>query len=135
MVILSLEASGGEELVPYKLVRALIVIESGGNDNAVGDKHLAEKAYGCLQIRKPCLEDVNTRFRTLHKPVDCLGNRKLSVWVLKSYMSMYATPKRIGRNPTLEDMARIWNGGPGGWRNPRTEGYWRKVLRELEKQG
>lgn len=119
--------------VPDKLIAALMRVESGGRDNAIGDRHLAEKAYGCLQVRKPCIEDVNGRFGKSYRPEDCLGNRALSVWVCKRYIALYATPKRLGRAPNEEEMARIWNGGPNGWKNPKTEKYWHKVRRELER--
>jgi len=133
VAVVPLARAGGGVVVPEKLVRALIVVESAGNNNAIGDRHLAEKAYGCLQIRQPCLTDVNGRFGKSYRPEDCLGNRALSVWVCKSYIALYATPKRLGRMPTAENMARIWNGGPNGWKNPRTDKYWHKVLREIQR--
>jgi len=46
-------------------------------------------------------------------------------------MSIYATEEKIGREPTDEDRARIWNGGPMGWRNKATIGYWNKVKKHL----
>ena len=49
-------------------------------------------------------------------------------------MSHYATQSRLGRNATNEDIARIHNGGPNGWRNPNTEGYWRKVSAALNSR-
>jgi hypothetical protein len=88
--------------------------ESGGNDNAIGDKHLPDHAYGFLQIRRPCVEDVNRRFGTNYKAQDMLGNRALSIWVCLRYLELHATHKRLGHEPTYEDVARIWNGGPCG---------------------
>ena len=41
----------------------LIAVESGGDPNAVGDKHLTNKAYGVLQIRQPYLDDVNQHYK------------------------------------------------------------------------
>ncbi len=34
-----------------ELVEALIQVESTGNDRALGDKYMKEKAYGPLQVR------------------------------------------------------------------------------------
>ncbi len=93
---------------------SLIMKESSGDNNAIGDKKLADHAYGCLQVRKPCLIDVNKRFGTRYQPQDMLGNRSLSVWVCQKYLEMYATRTVLGREPTDEDRARIWNGGPLG---------------------
>ena len=109
------------------LVSALIEVESQGNDNAIGDHHLADKAYGCLQIRKPCVDDVNRAFGTSYKAQDMLGNRELSKTIFERYMSLYATEKAIGRAVTDEDRARIWNGGPTGWKRSSTLSYWSKV--------
>lgn len=98
----------------FQLISALMKVESGGNDGAIGDKHLAQKAYGCLQIRQPCVDDVNRRYGTKYKAEDCLNNRALSIWICCKYIDMYATESRLGRTPTDEDKARIWNGGPIG---------------------
>jgi len=36
-----------------KLTQALIQVESGGDDWAIGDKKLKKKAYGPVQVRQP----------------------------------------------------------------------------------
>ena len=114
------------------LIQALIKVESKCNDGALGDIHLKQKAHGCLQIRQPVCDDVNRRFGTACRAEDCLGNRELSIWLCKKYTSMYATAERIGRVPTDEDVARIWNGGPNGYRRKSTEAYWAKVKKSLK---
>ncbi len=119
--------------IPEKLVAALIEIESNGRDNLVGDKHLNDHAYGPLQIRRPCVEDVNRRGGTTYRAEDCLDNRALSIEICKKYLDQYATKKRLGHEPTLEDMARIWNGGPNGYRMKSTIPYWIKVQTVLKK--
>lgn len=116
-----------------KLVDALIQVESGGNDNAMGDKHLTDKAYGCLQIRKPCVDDVNKVFGTSYKAQDCLGNRQISLYIFNRYMELYAIERKLGRPVTDEDRARIWNGGPTGYKRDSTIPYWEKVEKLLNK--
>lgn len=115
------------------LVEALIQVESGGNDNAIGDKHLQDKAYGCLQIRKPCVQDVNRVFGTNYVAEQMLGNRQLSLWVFSKYMELYANERKLGRPVTDEDRARIWNGGPTGYKRDSTIPYWEKVEKLLIK--
>ncbi len=115
-----------------ELLQALILIESSDNDMAVGDKHLQQKAYGCLGIRQPCVDDYNRWNKTSFSAEECLGNRSLSVMICRDYIDHYATAKRLGRVPTDEDKARIWNGGPNGWRKSSTEKYWKKVQAALE---
>lgn len=116
-----------------KLATAQIEVESGGDgyDKAIGDKKLANPAYGCLQIREPCIKDVNEAFGTNYRAKDCLNNRKLSLWVHARYMELWATKKQIGREPTDEDRARIWRGGPDGWKKASTLEYWEKVKKAL----
>jgi hypothetical protein len=116
-----------------RLIAALIQVESKGNDRAHGDLHMKQQAYGPLQIRQPVCDDINRRFGTNHHAEDCLGNRALSVELCKQYLSMYATEKRLGREVTDEDRARIWNGGPQGFKKSSTEKYWDKVQAVLKE--
>lgn len=116
-----------------ELVKALIQVESRGNDRAFGDRGKKEKAYGPLQIRQPCVDDVNRRYGTHIQARGLLGDRATSVWVCRKYLELYATQQRLGHEPTLADMARIWNGGPGGWKRKDTLVYWSKVNRQLQR--
>ena len=52
------------------------------------------------------------------------GSRKLLVFrkVMQAYMNRY------GCQPTDEDVARIHNGGPNGYRKPETVAYWKENL-------
>jgi len=96
------------------------------------DSHaIKDECYGCLQIRQVCIDDVNQKCHTKYKAKDVLGNRALSIWVFRQYMVLYATKERLRRIPTQEDMARIWNGGPDGWRKKSTLGYWHGVKRRI----
>lgn len=104
------------------LVEALIMVESGGDDYAVGDQHLKHLAYGCLQLTAPYIEDCNKKLGTSYTTNDVLGNRDLSIQLFNTYMSIYEP------NGTDEEKARCHNGG-AGWRKNRkaTDGYWNKV--------
>lgn len=118
------------------LVKRLIQVESGGDDSAIGDRNLTDKAYGCLQIRKPVCADVNRVFGLALSPTMMLGNRQLSIDTFYKYMAIYATTARLGRAATHEDRARIWNGGPsacfpGTKMYTATTAYWQKVRRGL----
>ncbi len=116
-----------------ELITALIQVESAGDDNAIGDTQLADKAYGCLQVRQPCVDDYNRAHSTSHQAKDCLGNRQLSVQICEWYTNHYATEQRLGHAPTDEDRARIWNGGPNGFKKQSTAGYWTRVRAVLGK--
>ena len=116
------------------LIPILIQIESGGWDGAIGDQNKKHKAYGPLQIRQPVCDDYNLMHGTKIRARDCLDNWRLSKKICRWYLGHYATEKRLGRRPTFEDLARVWNGGPDGWKRETTKPYWAKVAKELKKK-
>lgn len=117
-------------MIPYaQLIAALIVVESQGNDQAVGADR---KSYGPLQITDVCREDVNRIARTNYTREDCFDRDK-SIEMFHVYIAHYCTRARLGRDPRWEDVARIWNGGPDGWKESATLAYWEKVRKELHK--
>jgi hypothetical protein len=120
-------------LPPYTshvdLVYAIGVVESGWDLDAVGD---GGKAIGPLQIHRAAVEDVNGNHHTSWTHAGCRHPLQAAS-IFESYMSIYARPERLGRPVTDEDRARIWNGGPNGWRKDSTRGYWAKVKVELER--
>ncbi len=120
-----------ETITIIQLVMALIAVESSGIDDQVGDDG---RAFGCLQIHAIYIEDANQHVGGSWTHEDAF-NRVESVSIFKAYMSRYATPERIGRKVTAEDIARIHNGGPNGWKKESTEKYWLKVEAELVKMG
>lgn len=108
------------------LLAAVMMTESGGR-NITGD---GGRAVGPLQVHACAVADVNRAFKTRYTHAD-MGDLEKAAAVFDRYLWLYATPKRIGRPVTNEDRARIWNGGPHGWRRKATEGYWAKVKREM----
>lgn len=107
--------------IKLSLIDAIIQVESEGNDWAIGDKNLKDKAYGPLQIRQPACDDVNRATGKNFRAEDMLGNRDRSIAVFNKYTELY-------KAFTDEQKARLWNGGPGGMVYPsRTDGYWKKV--------
>ena len=85
-------------------------------------------AIGPLQIHRCCWEDVK---RDGEQYSDCEG-LDYSFEIFDRYMSRYATEKRLKRCVTDEDRARIWNGGPNGYKKESTEMYWKRVQKELK---
>lgn len=97
-------------------------IETGRNHGPIwGDAN----ELGPLQITEGAWEDAIE-----HQPeiggvwMDCqdLG---YSLKIMRSYLDRYATAERCG---AVNDQvrARIWNGGPHGWRKESTVKYWIK---------
>ena len=119
------------------LLDAIEWVESRGDANAVGDNG---KAIGSFQLHKIYVDDVNRISRLRH--IDKYSypsqwkyyhreSRPCSRTMVREYLKYYATKERIGRSPTLEDMARIHNGGPAGWRKKSTKKYWLKVKNRM----
>lgn len=103
------------------LIAALITVESGGRDNAIGD---GGAAIGALQIHKSVVVDVNRIAGTSYTHQQ-MTNRIAARKVCEIYLTRYAGGK------TNEEAARIWNGGPNGHHKSATVGYWNKVRKHL----
>ena len=110
-----------------KLIYAIMMVESNGDNNAIGDKG---KSIGCMQISKSVVDDVN-RFSSVKYTYNDRYNRAKSIEIFKLYINHYATANRLGHEPTFEDIARIWNGGPNGYKKNATKTYWVKVKNYL----
>ena len=113
------------------LINALIQVESRGNDSAIGDRHLVgNEAVGALQIRPIMVREVN-RILKIKKSdkrfkLSDRFSREKTVEMFLIWKD-YHHPK-----DGFETIARNWNGGPRGYKNPRTEKYWAKVQQELD---
>lgn len=124
--------------------------ENPGQDpDAVGDKHLRNKAYGLLQIRAPYLKDVN-RIAGRKEVRRVWGKDRLTMadmkdpakaeWAFHVYLWHYGNvyTKKTRKVPTAYVYARIHNGGPNGWRDKDTVRYGEAVvayIREYRASG
>lgn len=107
------------------IIKALIAVESCGNPNAIGDNG---QAVGVLQIHPACVQDVNRitgKAYNIHDRVNPQKSREICAAYLMHYGKRYE--RRTGKTATAEVYARIWNGGPSGYRRESTRAYWRKV--------
>lgn len=121
------------QLFSSALIAAIIAVESGGNDHAIGDHG---RSVGCLQIGPAVVADVNAHLPSAayHFSLSDRFDRLHSVDLMVDYWTIYATPERLGHEHTDEDLARIWNGGPSGARKQSTLPYWEKVQKILRSQ-
>ena len=112
-----------------KLINALIKVESNGNVLAVGDNG---NAVGCLQIWKIVVDDVNGFSKTKYTYEDRKSKSK-SIEICKAYLNWYGKvyQKNTGKVPTNSVYARIWNGGPSGYKKSATIKYWNKVAKHI----
>jgi len=114
-----------------RLHDAIAAVESNHNAAAVGD---GGRALGPLQIHVSVVADVNRAYLTAFAHRD-MHDPRLAKAVFRHYLALWATPERLGRPVTDEDRARIWNGGPHGWRRKSTEAYWRRVQKAYPHSG
>jgi hypothetical protein len=114
---------------------ATVAVESGGDPCAY---NTTSGATGIAQIRAICLADCNriaqrqgldVRF-TPGDRWDPQESRRMWVLYLGYYGARYAA--ETGEPPTEEVYARIWKGGPTGWRKTSTAGYWERVRSMME---
>lgn len=124
-------------MIDRDLLNAIKQVESGGDPCAIGDNGRSLGAYQIMNAYytdavgyNPSLDD-NGR---TYSDVWGIGSEAYSEEVMGSYMGRYATPQRLERQPTNEDIARIHNGGPNGYRKDATLPYWNKVMTELGRQ-
>ena len=103
------------------LLAALLAVESGGNDLAIGDHG---RARGALQIHAGVVQDVNRHHGTRYTHRD-MHDRAKAVRVASLYLATYAP----GASPEVQ--ARTWNGGPRGATKAATLGYWGRVKRQM----
>ena len=107
-----------------RLLPALIYVESRGNPAAVGDNG---QSVGILQIRECVVRDVNRLYGTTFRwPEDCRSEWASTVIAVR-YLCHYA-----GQDGSPEKWARVWNGGPNGYRRRATVEYWGRVRRAME---
>lgn len=112
--------------IPTILLSALIMVESSGNDWAVG--RMGE--IGPLQIMPATLRDINRISGRRFTRSDAF-HRETAIQMATIYLNHYATEKRLGRKPTFRDYALIWHHGPNGWKRTGPDRYWTKVQRHL----
>jgi hypothetical protein len=111
--------------IPEILLAAILTVESSNRPHPPAGDH--GTSFGPYQISDAVLEDVNScQDVTIFTRADCEDPEKARD-IVSLYIGRWATLKRLGHPPTGEDMARIWNGGPDGWRKASTEPYWAKI--------
>lgn len=120
------QASPERSTALSNLLTAIRIVESSGNDKAIGDKG---KALGPFQIWAPYWKDGCEYGKVKWKYTrENAFNRRKSRQVVLWYSQRYA-PK----NPTAETFARNHNGGPLGYKKEATKKYWTKVKRQLKR--
>tara|TARA_R100000655_G_scaffold110052_2_gene167212 strand:- start:1011 stop:1397 length:387 start_codon:yes stop_codon:yes gene_type:complete len=90
----------------------------------------ADGEIGPMQITSAAWIDVSKKGEKYEKCEELW----YSVIIFRRYMERYADPMLTGKIFTNEIGARIWNGGPNGWKKDSTKKYWKKVKKVLDGQ-
>lgn len=118
------------------LLDAIRRVESSDGRNIYGDwipgadrsNTANARAHGPYQLHNAYVEDVNRFEGTNYTPEDRL-NEDTARQITTQYLTHYGN--RQGVTPSNEVFARMHNGGPNGYRNPRTQGYWNRVQQAM----
>ena len=103
------------------LVRAFIQVESEGNDKAINRK---TNAVGCLQIRKPVIQDANRILGKERYKMSDRTNRAKSVEMFHIMMEHY-NPKY-----DLHLAAKTWNPTSGSAYHRKIEKAYNELIKE-----
>lgn len=128
-LIILLLCTGCKAAIDERLLSAIEQVESGGKADAMGDKDPKTgeyRAMGSFQLWTIFVDDVNRIYGTKYSYED-RKDRKKSYEMAKKYIEYY------GKGATIEQKARIFNGGPKGDTKKSTLKYWLKVKKEMEK--
>jgi hypothetical protein len=118
-------------MIKELLLAAIMMVESSGDPEAVGDNGASVGAY---QIQQADITDVNRVYGTSYVTADRLSpekSREICIKYLTYWGGRYEY--NSGQKATDEVLARIWNGGPYGFRKAATERYWAKVALRMER--
>jgi len=109
------------------LLDAIRQVESGGNNDAVGDNG---NAIGAYQIWRGYWQDATDWCKDISGSYESCHVRWYAERCMVAYWHRYA--RRALKDGDYETLARIHNGGPKGHRKDATLGYWAKVSELLE---
>ena len=114
---------------PSKLCDAILQVETGGHPdpaNAVGD---GGRSIGPLQISLACWMDAVEHTPSIGGVYADCKDLDYAKKIFHSYLDRYA----VFGDP-LEVLARIWNGGPNGFKKRATENYWGRVEAAMQQK-
>ena len=97
-------------IIPIEFIMLLSMVESIGNPHAIG-RH---GELGMLQMTSAYVQDAAEYAGKDWTHEDAI-DEILAIKIFRAYMARYAAKERQSRPVTLEDIARIHNGGPNGY--------------------
>ena len=120
------------------LLYSIMVVESGGCEDparARGDlKDGHYRSVGAFQIQRAVVDDCNRVYPGVRFTYKDRESIERSALICRHYLAYWGNQyqKRTGKAATYEVLARIWNGGPYGYKKKATDPYWEKIRRTFE---
>lgn len=109
-------------------VSFIIESESGKNLRSANGRSI-----GPLHIEKPAVDDVNRILGYQAFSYEDRMSFEKSCQIFRYYLNYYGQiyTKKTGHIATTEVYVRIWNGGPNGWKNSKTDNHWQKAKKVI----
>jgi hypothetical protein len=109
-----------EPICPYEAIwKATCKVESNFNPFAIGDRHLRDKSYGIVQVRKARLSDYLRQTGISYTESDMFDPAKSKeVFMHYAFQIDYRDTERISRE---------WNGGKKGMQKKATKKYFELI--------
>jgi len=127
IILWTTPAKGADEQNYSSLLKAIRMVESDDNPNAIGDNGLALGAY---QIHYSYWFDATQYDKSIGGSYNDCTDTNYATKIVLAYWHRYA-PDALS-NGDDETLARIENGGPKGASKDATLPYWNKVQKAME---
>lgn len=109
-----------------ELLDAIRKVESQNGKYLTGKN----KEFGPYQMKNIVIDDVNRILcKNIYEYKDAMNEEK-SREICRFYIDYWAG--KAGLRGNIEAMARIWNGGPKGYKKESTIKYWNKIKEALD---
>ena len=107
-----------------KFIHAIGELETLNNDSLVGD---GGRAFGRYQIHSCAVtgSGLEKALGYQHKDMKDSVKAEHVFWAIMGINS-YVYAQKYGQYPSYEDLARMWNGGPNGYKMEATLNYLKK---------
>lgn len=107
------------------LLDAIETVESCNGRYQIG----SNGELGAYQIKKIVIDDVNRILGVNAYKYEDVVDRNKSRDICRFYIVYWS---RVNGECSFESMARIWNGGPKGYKKQSTIKYWKKIKEQMK---
>ncbi len=92
------------------------------------------RSLGALQISEAAWYDAIEHDPSIGGTWHDCASLEYSLKIQTAYLDRYCNERRLGRKPTDYDRARIWVGGPNGYKRESSKPYGKKILEQIKAE-